>query len=155
MVTPAAQSPTNQARRFHHGPGTLLSPPPFAPRLSVMKNGSFLARLGYALNGVRIAFRREKSFRTQCVLALLAIGVAILTRPSLIWWAVLALCIAIVFAAELFNAAIEYLIDRLHPEIHEEIKFAKDAAASAVLLASLGTGCVGMLMIVDWYLRTQ
>ncbi len=29
-----------------------------------MKNASLLARIGYALAGIRIVFRREKSFRT-------------------------------------------------------------------------------------------
>jgi len=41
------------------------------------------------------------------------------------------------------------LIDRLHPEIHEEIRCAKDAAAGAVLLASLGAALVGALMVLD------
>ncbi len=45
------------------------------------------------------------------------------------------------------NAALEYLIDRVHPEIAEEIKFAKDAAAGAVLLASLASACVGLALL--------
>lgn len=120
-----------------------------------MKNGSFLDRLGYALAGVRTVFLREKSFRMHCGFGLLALAVAAFTRAGLVWWALVALCIAIVFAAEMVNAALEYLIDRLHPERHEEIKHTKDAAAGAVLLASIGTACVGVLMIVDWWLRTQ
>jgi len=120
-----------------------------------MKNGSFLDRFGYAWNGVRIVFAREKSFRMHVGFALLALAVAAFTRPGLVWWALIGLCIALVFAAEMVNAALEYLIDRLHPEIHEEIGFAKDAAAGAVLLASLGTASVGVLMLVDWWLRTR
>lgn len=120
-----------------------------------MKNGSFLDRVGYAVAGVVTVFKREKSFRMHCGFALLAIAVAAFTRPALIWWAIVGLCIAIVFAAEMVNASLEYLIDRLHPEVHEEIGHAKDAAAGAVLLASIGTACVGVLMIVDWWLRLQ
>lgn len=116
-----------------------------------MKNGSFLDRLGYALSGVRTVWRREKSFRMHCGFAVLALAVAAFTRPSLVWWGMIGLCIAIVFAAEMVNAALEYLIDRLHPEVHEEIGHAKDAAAGAVLLASIGTACVGLLMIADWW----
>ena len=120
-----------------------------------MKNGSFRDRFGYAFAGVITVFKREKSFRMHCGFALLAIVVAILTQPDPIWWAIVGLCIAIVFAAEMVNASLEYLIDRLHPELHEEIGHAKDAAAGAVLLASIGTACVGVLMIVDWWLRLQ
>lgn len=117
-----------------------------------MKNGSFPARLGYALAGIRTVWRREKSFRMHCGFALAAIAVAALLRVSLVWWAIVGLCIALVFAAEMVNAALEYLIDRLHPELHDEIRHAKDAAAGAVLLASIGTACVGVLMIVNWWL---
>jgi diacylglycerol kinase (ATP) len=116
-----------------------------------VKNGSFAARLGYAWAGVCTVWRREKSFRMHCGFAVLAIAVAALVRASPVWWAITALCIAIVFAAEMVNASLEYLIDRLHPELHEEIGHAKDAAAGAVLLASIGTACVGLLMIANWY----
>lgn len=118
-----------------------------------MKNASLLARLGYAWAGVRIVFRREKSFRTQCAIALAEIAVTAAIRPGLTWTALIALCIALVLALEMVNAALEYLIDRVHPEIHEEIKRAKDAAAGAVLVASIGAAGVGLLMILDWWLE--
>ncbi|HVQ09036.1 MAG TPA: diacylglycerol kinase [Allosphingosinicella sp.] len=117
-----------------------------------MKNGSFIARLGYALSGVRMVWRREKSFRMHCGFGLLAIAVAAALQVSLVWWAIVGLCIALVLAVEMINAALEYLIDRLHPEIHDEIKHAKDAAAGAVLLACIGTASVGGLMILGWWL---
>jgi undecaprenol kinase len=117
-----------------------------------MKNGSFMARLGYALSGVRMVWRREKSFRMHCGFALLAAAVAALLQVSLVWWAIGALCIALVLAVEMVNAALEYLLDRLHPEIHDEIKHAKDAAAGAVLLANVGMAGVGVLIILGWFL---
>lgn len=117
-----------------------------------MKNGSVMARVGYALAGVRTVWRREKSFRMHCGFGLLAIAVAALLQVSLVWWAIVGLCIALVLAAEMVNAALEYLIDRLHPEIHEEIKHAKDAAAGAVMLANIGLASVGGLMILGWWL---
>jgi undecaprenol kinase len=117
-----------------------------------MKNGSVMARVGYALSGVRTVWRREKSFRMHCGFGLLAVAVAALLQVSLVWWAILGLCIALVLAVEMVNAALEYLIDRLHPEIHDEIKHAKDAAAGAVLLANIGLASVGGLMILGWWL---
>ena len=70
-------------------------------------------------------------------------------RPGWVWAALIALCIALVLTMELANAALEYAIDRLHPDIHEQIKWAKDAAAGAVLLASIGSLAVGGAMILD------
>jgi diacylglycerol kinase (ATP) len=115
------------------------------------KNGSFAKRLGYATQGIGIVFRREKSFRTHLVLAACAILIAALLQVSPIWWALVALCIGLVLALEALNGALEYVIDRLHPELHEEIRCAKDAAAGAVLLASIATAVVGALMVLDWW----
>ncbi|HYJ52710.1 MAG TPA: diacylglycerol kinase [Allosphingosinicella sp.] len=116
-----------------------------------MKAQGFRARLGFAFAGIAIVWRREQSFRIQCLLGLVAAAVTIALRPGWVWAALVALSIGLVLAAELVNGAIEYTIDRLHPEIHDEIKYAKDAAAGAVLLTSLASGCVGAAMLLDWW----
>lgn len=113
-----------------------------------MKNAPFRTRLGYALAGIRIVWRREKSFRTQCGLALAALAAIAALRPGAAWSAIMLLAIALVLSLEMANAALEYAIDRLHPEIAEEIKFAKDAAAGAVLLASIFSLGIGGLMLL-------
>ena len=114
-----------------------------------MKSQGFRARLGFALAGIRVVFSREQSFRIQCGLGVAAAAVTLALRPGWVWAALVALSIGLVLAAELFNGAIEYLIDRMHPEIHDEIKFAKDAAAGAVLLTSLAAACVGAAMMLS------
>ena len=112
-----------------------------------MKNRRFAARLGYALAGIRLVFRREKSFRTQCALALCVALLVVLLRPGLLWAALVALAAGLVLAFELANSALEYLIDHVHPGLAREIGAAKDAAAAAVLLASLAALVVGALMV--------
>ncbi|CAI2934434.1 protein of unknown function [Aminobacter niigataensis] len=52
-------------------------------------------------------------------------------------------------AAELFNSALETLVDRLHPEIHPEIRVVKDMAAAAVLLICLGASVIGLLFLAS------
>ena len=117
-----------------------------------MKNGAFHQRLSHAWAGIRLVWRREKTFRTHCLFAAAALAFAAALRVSLVWWALIVLCIFLVVALEALNSALEYLIDRLHPEIHEEIRCAKDAAAGAVLLASVGAAIVGALMLLDWWI---
>lgn len=102
-----------------------------------MKNKAFHHRLGYAIAGIGAAFG-ENSFRLQCAAAGGVLIALIVLRPAPIWWAVAALTVATVLAAEQFNTALEHLADRLHPEVHPEIRIAKDCAAGAVLIASLG-----------------
>jgi undecaprenol kinase len=116
-----------------------------------MKAQGFRARVGFALAGLAIVFRREQSFRIQCALGVVAAVVTAALRPGWVWAALVALSIGLVFAAELANGALEYLIDRIHPEIHDEIKYAKDAAAGAVLLTSAAAACVGAAMVIaNW-----
>ena len=102
-----------------------------------MKNQPFHRRLSYALSGIGSALRSEKSFRTQVVAAVGILLVLAWMQPAPVWWALISLAIAGVFAAELINTALEALADHLHPDQHPRIKLAKDCAAGAVLVASL------------------
>lgn len=112
-----------------------------------MKNRRFAERLGFAAAGLRLVFAREKSFRTQCALALAAALATLILRPGPIWSALVTLAIALVLALDLVNSALEYLLDHLHPELAREIGAAKDAAAASVLVASLAAAAVGALML--------
>ena len=47
------------------------------------------------------------------------------------------------------NAALEAALDRLHPQRHPAIGAAKDAAAGAVLVASLAAAAVGAMMVLS------
>jgi len=114
-----------------------------------MKNQAFSRRLRHASLGLVWAWRRENSFRIQATAAALAGAGLLILRPPPIWWAVVALTIAVVLAAELFNAAIEALSDHLHPDLHPEIRTVKDIAAAAVLCASAGALIVGLTLILS------
>ena len=114
-----------------------------------MKGRSFPVRMGFAAAGIAIVWRREQSFRIQCCFGVGAIALLATLRPGWLWAALVILTIGLVLASELVNGALEYLIDRVHPEIHDEIRFAKDAAAGAVLLTSLAALGVGAAMIAS------
>jgi diacylglycerol kinase (ATP) len=114
-----------------------------------MKNQPFHHRLRYAISGIRIAFKSEASFRTQLLMGLGVCGLLLLLRPKPIWWALVLLTVGAVLAAELFNTALELIIDRLHPENHPTIGRAKDCAAGAVLILSLASLAVAAAMVWD------
>jgi len=113
-----------------------------------MKNRPMRQRFGFAWEGIAATWRNERSFRTQTLFALALPVALLLLRVSALWWA---LCLTIAFlvlAAELFNTALESLIDHLHPEIHPAIKRAKDSAAGAVLLLSICAAIIGLLTVL-------
>ena len=112
------------------------------------KNQSFPRRVGFALSGLRHALGSEHSAKTQFVVFVGVVIALIVLHPGPFWWALVMLASAGVFAAELFNTAIEHLADHLHPEIHPSIRVVKDCAAAGVLVASLGAVGVGVALVV-------
>jgi len=111
------------------------------------KNQSFHRRLGFALAGIGATWRRERSFRTQVGVAVLVVVALAVIRPPLVWWALVGFIIAVVLAFEVVNAALEALIDHLHPDIHPEIRIVKDMAAGAVLFVVIGAVVVGGILL--------
>ena len=111
-----------------------------------MKGRPLQERLGFAAEGLRTGWRRERSFRTHVVSAALALATLLLLRPAPVWWATVAVVVALVLALELLNSAMEGVIDLLHPGIHPEIKAIKDMVAGAVLVVSIAALVVGAAM---------
>ena len=114
-----------------------------------MKNRPFRDCLGFALAGWRAGWRREASFRTQATLAGVALLALVVLRPAPVWWAVVAILVALILALELLNGAIEAVIDLLHPGMHDEMKAAKDMVAGAVLAISAAALVVGVALAVE------
>lgn len=113
-----------------------------------MKNRKLLERFGFAWAGIASAWRSERSFRLQLAAAATLLLALAWLRPPAVWWALCLVMVFLVLAAELFNTALESLIDHLHPEVHPAIKIAKDCAAGAVLLLSVGALVIGVMTLV-------
>ena len=63
-------------------------------------------------------------------------------------WALLAAAIGLVWMAEAFNTALEFLADEVTEERRERIRMAKDAAAFGVLAAALVSALIGTLVFL-------
>jgi diacylglycerol kinase len=62
-------------------------------------------------------------------------------------WAIIALTIGLVLAAESFNTVAELTVDLATTEYHLLAKIAKDVAAGAVLLMAIIAVVVGLLIL--------
>ncbi len=121
---------------------------------SPTKNRPFRVRLGFAFKGLGFALRSENSLKFQAsVFVAVVVALAIL-RPAPLWWAIVLFAGCAVLAAELFNTALEHLIDHLHPDVHPQIRIVKDCAAAAVLLTVLGAVAVGVALAVHLLSRS-
>jgi diacylglycerol kinase (ATP) len=102
---------------------------------------------GYAINGLG-ALYRETNARIHAVATVLVIALGAALRLTSLEWTLLAIAATMVWVAEALNTALEALSDAAVPEHSPHIAIAKDVAAGAVLLASLGAAAVGLLVFV-------
>jgi diacylglycerol kinase len=104
------------------------------------------ASLGFALRGVS-ALAREPNAKIHGAAALAVCALAAWLDVAREGWALLALAIGLVLAAEAGNTALEALANRVAPEAHALVAKAKDVAAAGVLLAALAAAAVGLLVL--------
>jgi diacylglycerol kinase (ATP) len=82
------------------------------------------------------------------VLAVAAIALGFYCQISNMEWLAVIFAIASVIGAEAMNTALEKVVDLASPEWHETAGQAKDAAAAAVLIISLGAAAVGAIIFL-------
>jgi len=91
----------------------------------------------YAWAGIRAAFRYEAAFRQETLLAVVFLPLACLLDVSPVERAMLIGTTLLVLIVELLNSAVEAVVDRIGPELHELSGRAKDMGSGAVLVALL------------------
>jgi diacylglycerol kinase (ATP) len=100
----------------------------------------------HAFAGISHSLRTQANLRIHLVAAIAVISAGLLLQISTVEWAILVVTIMIVMSAELFNTAIEAVVDRVGNEPHPLSKIAKDTAAGAVLIGAIGSVIVGLLI---------
>lgn len=106
--------------------------------------------------GFVTVLRTEWNFRIHAVVALLVTVAGFFFGISEGEWLSVVLSAGLVFMAEVFNTALEYLADAVHPEVDRGVGMAKDAAAGGVLIAAVAAAVVGAIVFLPkvWALLT-
>lgn len=110
--------------------------------------GSLASSFRYAFAGLWWTLTTQRNMRIHGAAALLAGALGVAVGLSAGEFAVLALTIAVVMAAEMINTVVEAAVDLASPEYHPLAKIAKDVAAGAVLVTSLGAIIVGLFLFL-------
>ena len=111
----------------------------------------YLRSFGYALEGV-ITASKEQNLKSHIISAIIVIMVGYWTGLSRMEWYIVLLLIALMFALEMINTAIERAVDLASPEVHPLAKQAKDIAAGAVLVFALFSAIIGLLIFLPkWF----
>lgn len=112
-----------------------------------------LHSFGYAWQGIRGCIGKEQNLSFHLITSLAVIIAGIGFDISRNEWIAVILCIGLVIAAELFNTAIERLVDFVSSQRHPIAGQVKDIAAGAVLVCALAAIAVGLIIFVPYLTR--
>ena len=97
----------------------------------------------YSYKGIIAAYRNEAAFRQELTVMLVLLPVAFWLGETAVQRIVLIAPCLLVIIVELLNSAIEAIVDRIGPEMHELSGRAKDMGSAAVLFSLA-------LVILSW-----
>ena len=114
-----------------------------------MKRGNFIKSFNYAVQGIISSIHTERNMKFHYLAALGVIAFSLLFNLSRIEFISLIFAVTFVIVSELFNTAIERLVDMVTQEYHPIAKLVKDISAGAVLLAGINAAVTGYLLFFD------
>ncbi|OUO46112.1 diacylglycerol kinase [Olsenella sp. An285] len=103
----------------------------------------------FAIQGFRTAVTTERNIKVMLAVGALAVAAGVVVGLDPLSWAVVLLCCAVVIMAELFNTAVETVVDLVSPEFHPLAGRAKDIAAAAVWFLSAVVAVVGLIVFAN------
>lgn len=107
----------------------------------------------YALRGLVLLLKEQHNSRIHLLAAIVVITAGFFFSVSAMEWVFIVIVISLVIGAELINSAVEYLCDVVTEEYHPGIRNAKDVAAAAVLIVSIGAAITGGIIFIPYILN--
>lgn len=102
----------------------------------------------YAIEGIQATFKSQTNMKIHVTVMLLVIITGIILKLDSSKWKICIILFSLVLAGELFNTAIEAIVDMVMPEFHPKAKLAKDAAAGGVLVLAIGAAIIGLMIFI-------
>lgn len=111
-----------------------------------MSSNSLMRRFAWAFSGLFQVVKEESNMRFHLVAAGLALGLGWVLGLNTAEWGLLILVIFFVWVAEVFNTAVERVVDLITPQYHPLAEQAKNMAAGAVLLSAIAAVILGLIV---------
>ena len=108
----------------------------------------FLEGFKYAFEGIWVALKSERNLKIHLLVMILVIIFGIIFKISKIEWIICIILFGLVIAGELFNTAIETVVDMISPDKNEKAKKAKDVSAGAVLVLAIASAIIGLVIFI-------
>ena len=106
-----------------------------------------LQSIRYALDGIKYILKTQQNARIHLFFTLAVFILGFLFGISRMEWIALVLTVGLVWAAELFNTAVEVMVDLISPEQHIGAKISKDISAGSVFVTAFISILVGLLFL--------
>ncbi len=116
---------------------------PLTIRNSILKT---LKSFRFAFHGIYLVVRFENNTRVHVLATMAVMALGFFLELSLIEWAIILTQVGLVWTAEIFNTALEKLVDLVSPEYSPKAGIIKDVAAGAVLVTSIVAAIIGLLI---------
>ena len=108
-----------------------------------------LPAMMYAIAGLKAAWRHEHAFRQELIMVVIGSAIALSLPISSFQKLFLIGVLVFVLIVELFNSAIEAVVDRVSLERHPLSKNAKDMGSAAVMLAIFLAGACWTVVLFN------
>ncbi|MBU4304225.1 MAG: diacylglycerol kinase [Candidatus Omnitrophica bacterium] len=102
----------------------------------------------YAIEGFLYVLKTQRNMRLHFLLGTIALLLALYFNFSKLEMTLLLVTISFVFMAEMFNTAVEFVIDLITNEFHPLARIIKDISAGAVFVAAINAAFVGYLLFL-------
>lgn len=117
-----------------------------------MKKHNLLYSFYYAFRGIITAIKEERNMKIHVSIATLVVILGLLLSLSKIEWFSIIIIISLVISAEIFNTAIETVVNLVSPKYNELAKKAKDLSAGAVLVLAICSVIIGLIIFMPKFL---
>ena len=103
----------------------------------------------WAIEGVVWTLRHQRNMKIHFAIAVVAVVLSLVFAVTRVELLLVFAAITFVFIAEMFNTAVEHVVDMITKDEHPAAKIAKDVAAGAVFVAALFSLAVAYLVFYD------
>jgi len=114
-----------------------------------MKNRNLIDSFNNAISGIIYTIKSERNMKAHIIAAVIILILSLLYGLNKIEFLIICLTVSAVLVCELFNTAIEIVIDIIIDVYHPKAKIVKDVAAGAVLVSSFFAVVVAYCMFFD------
>ncbi|ASZ10026.1 diacylglycerol kinase family protein [Chitinophaga pendula] len=102
----------------------------------------------YAFQGIAAFLQSEPHARLHAIATVAVIAAGCWCKLPAKDWINILIVIGLVWTTEMFNTVVEKIMDHLSPDYHPKVKWIKDVAAGAVLVAAIIAAAVGAIIFI-------